>query len=203
MGADGHLYITDQEEITDFIKKCIYDTIYNNIIKEDIPEYDNYTCNLTDNEFSIQFYLECEEVPDEKIVIKTIIIVSTHYYDIYTVLLDEIRTSLNNSAIPWYAWDRLDDDSLDTHEFINELYSNGKYYTYWDTEAWYNDTLFDFFCDNNRNPLEDIYLNINNSYCKESWYEIFIILFPTLYDFIGIMENNRYMVSTESFQMWT
>jgi hypothetical protein len=91
MGAGGHIKITNPEEIQDFLMNVLEEVIYRLLEPQYPPDdsYDTYTVNLSKDELVIRFLTQDDEVPGENIVVKTIKMDPSHYWDIYNYLVSE------------------------------------------------------------------------------------------------------------------
>lgn len=204
MGADGHINITNPEEIQDFLMNVLEDAIYRLLEPQYPPDdnYDTYTVNLSKDELVIRFLTNDEEVPGEEIVVKTIKMDPSHYWDIYNYLVSEFNDGLNKNSIPSMAWDYIYED-FESKSYIDELNNNGMNYTYYDNVGWYDNTIFDYFDDNDETEVECIYNNIKDMYKKTIWYDTFFKLFPDFDTFLNNLNEYKYDVSTKSYQVWT
>lgn len=203
MGADGHIHITDPEDVEQFVEDMIFHKY-----KKDIEWHKSLgldvIINITEEAQNMQFYKIDEEVPDEQIIVHTISLENRNIWEVYNYLVNEFNNSLNSDSIPSRAWDRCDE--REEEEFERELSrveANNLNYTYWDTEGWYDGTMYEFFEGWDDNAPTEIYNDTIEYQNKCEWYETFIEHFPSVEDFIQIMEQYKSVVSLDSVQMWT
>lgn len=203
MGADGHIHITNPEHIEQFVQDMIFhkykqDIEWRKSLGQDI------IINITEETQNMQFYKTDEEVPGEKIIVHTTSLDDTYDFEVYNYLLNEFNNSLNSERIPSRAWDRCDD--REEYEFVMELArveANNLNYTYWDTEGWYDSNMYDFFQGWADEVPTEIYNDTIENEKKRDWYETFIEHFPSVEEFIEIMDQYKSVVSLDSVQMWT
>jgi hypothetical protein len=109
---------------------------------------------------------------------------------------------VNLNSIPSHTWNYIYED-FESKSYIDELNSNGMNYTYYDNVGWYDNTIFDYFDDNDETEVECIYNNIKDMYKKTIWYDTFFKLFPDFDTFLNNLNEYKYDVSTKSYQVWT
>tara|TARA_B100001123_G_C15117975_1_gene950166 strand:- start:418 stop:1029 length:612 start_codon:yes stop_codon:yes gene_type:complete len=203
MGADGHIHITNPEHIEQFVQDMIFhkykrDIEWRKSLGQDI------IINITEETQNMQFYKTDEEVPDEKIIVHTTSLDDTYDLEVYNYLVNEFNNSLNSDRIPSRAWDRCSD--WEEEEFERELArveANNLNYTYWDTEGWYDSNMYEFFQGWGDEVPTNIYNDTIKSEKKSDWYETFIESFPSVEEFIEIMDQYKSVVELDSIQMWT
>ena len=203
MGADGHIHITDPEDVEQFVEDMIFHK-YKKIIDHHKSLGLDVIINFTEETQNMQFYKTDEEVPDEQIIVHTISLENRNIWEVYNYLLNEFNNSLNYYSIPSRAWERCDE--REEEEFERELSrveANNLNYTYWDTEGWYDGTMYEFFEGWDDNAPTEIYNDTIKYQNKSDWYETFIEHFPSIEQFIEIMERYKSVVSLDSVQMWT
>ena len=203
MGADGHIHITNPEDIEQFVEDMIFHKY-----KKDIEWHKSLgldmIINFTEETQNMQFYKTDDEVPGEKIIVNTTSLEDTYDWEVYNYLVNEFNNSLNSDRIPSRAWDRCDD--WEEEEFERELArveANNLNYTYWDTEGWYDGTMYEFFEGWDDNAPTEIYNDTIKNEKKSDWYETFIEHFSSIEEFIEIMNQYKSVVSLDSVQMWT
>lgn len=209
MGADGHIHITNPEDIQQFVQHMVFHKYkrpaYN---KRDIKWHKSLgldmIINFTKETQNIQFYKTDDEVPGERIIVHTISLEDTYDWEVYNYLVNEFNNSLNSDCIPSRAWDRCDE--REEEEFERELArinAEKLNYTYWDTEGWYDGTMYEFFEGWDDNAPTEIYNDTIEYQNKREWYETFIEHFLSVEDFIEIMNQYKSVVELDSVQMWT
>lgn len=204
MGADGHINITNPQEIERFLMNVMEDSIYTSL-ESQYPNddcYDSYNVNLSKDDLIIQFIAEDENVPDEEIIVKTITMDPSHYWEIYNYLLRDFHYRLNQDHISDKAYEYINDD-IEINSYIDMLDSNGMNYTYWDNVGYYNNTIFEYFDNNETLEVEQIYDDIENFSENEVWYNTFFNLFPDFETLLNYLNSYKDYVSTESYQVWT
>jgi hypothetical protein len=205
MGADNHLYITNPQKVSDFFMNVLEDAIYASLHFNDYPpddSYDTYHVNLSKDELVIQFLTDDEEVPGEEIVVKTIKMNPSHYWEIYNRLVDDFNSGLNENPISDIGWDNINDD-FEVNSYIDSLDNEGMNYTYWDTEGFYDETIFEYFDSGNSTAVKCIYNNIRNWCKKNVWYDTFFNIFPDFDTFLENLGEYKDNISTDSYQVWT
>lgn len=205
MGADGHLYITNPQEVRDFLMNVLEDAIYASLHFNDYPpddSYDTYSVDLSKDELVIRFLTEDEEVPGEEIIVKTIKMNPLDYWEIYNRLVDDFNSGLNENSIPSMAWEYINDD-FEVNSYVQKLDSKGMNYTYWDTEGFYDENIFEYFDSGDSTEVKCIYNNIGDWYKNSFWSDTFFNIFPDFDTFLEILEEYKDDVSTDSYQVWT
>jgi len=203
MGSDGHINISNKEQIKLLLMECMEDAIFNTILPHHIPdEYSEYTVNLTNNNLIIQFYTQDDDVESEQIVVKTVNMDPTHYWAIYIYLVSEFNNSLNINSIPSSAWDKVSPYN-NVEDVIDDLQSRNMNYTYWDTDGYWFNTIFSFFDYDDKEAIEQLYNNIIKYDHQKPWYKCFIQLFSSVNDLIEHLINYKHIVTIDSFEMWT
>ena len=203
MGADGHIHITNPRDIHQFAQHMVFHKY-----KKDIEWHRSLgldvIINFTKETQNMQFYKTDDEVPGERIIVHTTSLEDTYDWEVYNYLVNGFNNSLNSDRIPSRAWDRCDD--REEYEFESELArveANNFNYTYWDTESWYESNMYTFFqgwCDIAPTEIYNDTIEYQN---KRDWYETFIEHFPSVEEFIEIMDQYKFVVKLDSVQMWT
>jgi hypothetical protein len=152
----------------------------------------------------MKLYKMDEEVPGEMILVYTILLEDTYDWEVYEYLVNQFNYSLNYQSIPGRAWDRCDD--WEEEQFERELAqvnADNLNYTYWDTEGWFDHTMYTFF----EGWGDDVPTNIYNDTIKNNkdsdWYDTFIEHFPSAEEFLEILDQYKSVVELDSIQMWT
>ena len=197
MGADGCIYITNPEEVREFIENTIGYIIYQS--QGYSVEHDSYNFEFDENgNVIISLYDDNDELIQEETLGE-----NTHYYKIYEYLVDQFNNSLSLNQISSYGQDRIDEmeNGEEINQRIIQLDNNGMNYTYCDNEHTYEDTVVDYF-DNqySTESIEEIYNNVCES---EPWYDTFKELCPEFDSFKEALDVYREDVRTEEFEVWT
>ena len=138
------------------------------------------------------------------IIVYTTSLEDTYDWEVYNYLVNEFNNSLNSKRIPSRAWDRCSDwEEVEFEKELAQVEANNLNYTYWDTEGYYDSTMYEFFHGWEDEVPTKIYNNTIKYEKKRDWYETFIEHFPSVEEFIEIMEQYKSVVSLDSVQMWT
>ena len=144
-----------------------------------------------------------EEVPGEMILVYTISLEDTYDWEVYEYLVNQFNYSLNYYSIPGRAWDRCDNCEEEFERKLAQVNAYNLNYTYWDTEGWFDHTMYTFF----EGWGDDVPTNIYNDTIKNikdsDWYDTFIEHFPSAEEFIEILDQYKSVVKFDSIQMWT
>ena len=203
MGADGHIHITNPEHIEQFVQHMIFQK-YKRDIEWRKSLGQDMIINFTEETQNMQFYMTDDEVPGEKIIVHTTSLEDTYDWEVYNYLVNEFNNSLNSDRIPSRAWDRCGD--IEQEIFEMELARVDRFnlnYTYWDTEGWYDSNMYTFFEVGADEVPTEIYNDTIEYQNKREWYETFIEHFPSVEEFIEIMDQYKSVVELGSVQMWT
>tara|TARA_B100001121_G_C18700175_1_gene627155 strand:- start:10030 stop:10641 length:612 start_codon:yes stop_codon:yes gene_type:complete len=203
MGADGHIHITNPEDIKQFVQDMIFHK-YKQDIEWRKSLGQDMIINITDETQNMQFYITDDEVPGEKIIVNTTSLEDTYVWEVYNYLVNEFNNSLNYYSIPSRAWDRCDDwEEVEFEKELARVDAEKLNYNYWDTEGYYDSTMYEFFQGWDDNASTEIYNETIEYQKKRDWYETFIEHFPSVEEFIEIMEEYKSIVELDSVQMWT
>ncbi len=223
MGSDGYIYITNPKDILLFVRLIIIHSIKEKYCDEN----DEITFN--EDEQYITTYEVDPEIPGEKIVVDTTPL-EPYYWDIYTYLVNEFNTDLDQGKIPEYAWDILnemdssdddtesettDEEDVKEEKFnwrkefernFDEVENNHMNWHYgdntYDSGGWV-ESIYSFFSYGCSEQLTNIYNDTIKSEKKCDWYETFIESFPTVDEFINILREYKDVVKIEEIHMWT
>lgn len=206
MGADGHIYITNPDEIVNLIKELFVIAILAILGKKnELPDGDEwcYEFTFTENELSISFSKDDEN----ETKIKTIKMDHTQYWTIYNKLVGSINNSLTRYPINWDHIYRLDDEwEIEAIKGkVSNLDEKGMNYTYWDTEGYFEYTFYDYLDKGNDKAPREIYKDMCRLHLDKSNGKVFKDLFPSVENFLStlIEAKEEVWVSYHSEQLWT
>ncbi len=206
MVSNGHIKCTKPEHILQFVLLIIIHLIYQKY-KNDIQWWKSlgkkYTITFNKETQFIQYYKDDPEVPGEKIIINTTPLKDTHYWKIYECLLENFNYSLNYyRSIPGRAWDRCSSLEEEIFEIKLEKINKDKMnYTYWEAFSYSEDTLCQFFQETSDDAPIKIYKSIIEGFKKCDWYETFTESFPTVEEFLEILEKYKSVVEVDEIFM--